>query len=106
MCIISVSFYRKLPPPQADGEGRRLPTELTGNWIVELTPGFYETEEGKNWLNLCEEYEMHDFTYRFPVMATQNLNLIMAFYTKQAYLAEGELFSEEDYRQGNKVWFE
>lgn len=88
---------------QADGEGRRLPTDLTGNWIVELTPGFYETEEGKNWLNLCEEYEMHDFTYRFPVTATQNLNLIMAFYTKQAYLAEGELFSEEDYRQGNKV---
>lgn len=88
---------------QADGEGRRLPTELTGNWIVELTPDFYETKEGQNWLNLCEEYERHDSSNLFPVTATQDLNLIMAFYTKQAYLSEGEYFSEEDYRQGNKV---
>lgn len=88
---------------QTDGDGGRLPTDLTGNWIVELTPGFYETEEGKHWLNLCEEYERHDLSNRFPVTATQDLNLIIAFYTKQAYVAEGACFSEEDYLQGNKV---
>ncbi len=86
---------------QADAEGNRLPTKLTGNWIAEVEPGFYETEEGKAWLKLCEDFEMR--SQFFPVTATQDLNLIMAFYTKQAYLAEGELFSEEDYRQGNKV---
>ena len=88
---------------QADTEGNRLPTELTGNWIVELAPGFYDTKEGQDWLNLCAEHEMRKIHYNLPVTATQNLNLIMAFYTKQAYVAQGETFSEEDYRQGNKV---
>ncbi len=88
---------------QADGNGNRLPTDLAGDWIVELTPGFYETKEGQSWLKLCEEYERHDLSNSFPVTATEDLNLIMAFYTKQAYLAEGALFSEEDYRQGNRV---
>ncbi|MDE6406059.1 MAG: hypothetical protein K2M20_10485 [Lachnospiraceae bacterium] len=88
---------------QADADGNRLPTALTGNWIEELTPGFYETERGKAWLTLCRDYELRALYESFPVTATQDLNLIMAFYRKQAYLAEGELFSEEDYRQGNRV---
>lgn len=86
---------------QADADGNRLPTELTGNWIAEVTPGFYDTKEGQAWLALCEDSKMRTLT--FPVTATQDLNLIMAFYTKQAYLAEGESFSQEDYQQGNKV---
>lgn len=86
---------------QADVDGNRLPTKMTGNWITEVTPGFYDTKEGQEWLALCEDLEMR--TLHFPVTATQDLNLIMAFYTKQAYLAEGELFTQEDYQQGNKV---
>lgn len=88
---------------QADADGNRLPTELTGNWIVEVTPGFYDTKEGQEWLNLCEEHLQRKIHLSLPVTATQNLNLIMAFYTKQAYVAQGETFSQEDYRQGNKV---
>lgn len=88
---------------QTDAEGNRLPTDLTGNWIEELTPGFYETERGKAWLTLCRDFELRGCYQSFPVTATQDLNLIMAFYTKQAYLAEGEFFSEEDYKQGNRV---
>lgn len=88
---------------QADAEGNRLPSDLTGNWIEELTPGFYETERGKAWLKLCRDFELRNWYQTFPVTATQDLNLIMAFYTKQAYLREGDFFSEEDYQQGNKV---
>ena len=88
---------------QADTDGNRVPTELLRDWIVELTPGFYETKEGKDWLRLCEEHVKRKIHLSFPVTATQNLNLIMAFYTKQAYVAQGETFSQEDYRQGNKV---
>ena len=88
---------------QADADGNRRPTELTGNWIVEVTPGFYDTKEGQDWLNLCEEHLQRKIHLSLPVTATQNLNLIMAFYTKQAYVAQGETFSQEDYRQGNKV---
>ncbi|MDE7428530.1 MAG: hypothetical protein K2N00_04550, partial [Lachnospiraceae bacterium] len=88
---------------QTDAEGNRLPTDLTGNWIVELTPGFYESEEGQAWLQLCEDYELRGWGETFPVTATENLNLVMAFYTGDAYIEDGETFSEEDYVQGNKV---
>lgn len=89
---------------QADRDGNRLPTELTGDWLAEVTPGFYDTKEGQDWLRLCEDCAQRNAgNLFFPVTATQDLNLVMAFYTKQAYLSEGELFSEEDYRQGNKV---
>lgn len=88
---------------QTDADGNRLPTDLTGNWIEELTPGFYETERGKAWLTLCRDFELRNWYQTFPVTATQDLNLIMAFYTKQAYLVDGTPFSMEDYQQGNKV---
>lgn len=88
---------------QADADGKRLPTDLEGTWIEELTPGFYETERGKAWLTLCRDFELRYLFQTFPVTATQDLNLIMAFYTKQAYLSQGALFSKEDYEQGNKV---
>lgn len=69
-----------------------------------MTPGFYETKEGKEWLKFCEESVLRGSKHwTFPVTATEDLNLVMAFYTKQAYLEEGELFSQKDYEQGNKV---
>ncbi len=99
--------YEPLEGPystQADAEGNRLPTDLTGNWIAEVTPGFYETKEGQEWLRFCEECVLRGSKHlTFPVTATEDLNLVMAFYSKQAYLTEGELLSEEDYQQGNKV---
>lgn len=89
---------------QADLAGNRLPTDLKGDWIAEVTPGFYDTKEGQDWLTLCEDCVLRGSKHlSFPVTATEDLNLIMAFYNKQAYLSEGELFSEEDYQQGNRV---
>lgn len=86
---------------QTDREGNRLPSDMTGLAVEEVTPGFYETKRGKEWLALCEELRL---SYEFlPVTATQDLNLIMAFYAKEAHVTEGEVFSEEDYRQGNRV---
>ena len=99
--------YEPLEGPcstQADAEGNRLPTDLSGDWIAEVTPGFYDTKEGQDWLRLCEECVLRGSKHlSFPVTATEDLNLVMAFYNKQAYLADGELFSEEDYEQGNRV---
>ncbi len=89
---------------QADVNGNRRPTDLTGDWIAEVTPGFYGTKEGQDWLRLCEECVLRGSKHlSFPVTATEDLNLVMAFYNKQAYLSEGEFLSEEDYMQGNKV---
>lgn len=86
---------------QTDQDGNRLPTDLTGAAVEEVTPGFWETERGKAWLSLCEEFRL--YYESLPVTATEDLNLIMAFYAKEAYVAEGEVFSEEDYQQGNRV---
>ena len=103
----AVFEYEPLEGPfstQADSEGKRMPSDLTGNWIAEVTPGFYESKEGQAWLKLCEDCVLRGSKhYTFPVTATEDLNLVMAFYNKQAYLLEGELFSEEDYKQGNRV---
>lgn len=86
---------------QADAQGHLLPNSLSGDPVQELTPGFYDTFEGQAWLALCREYELSYDS--LPVTATGDLNLIMAFYAKEAYVSEGEAFSEEDYRQGNRV---
>lgn len=86
---------------QADPEGNLLPNRLSENPVQELVPGFYETDEGKAWLALCREYELSYDS--LPVTVTNDLNLIMAFYAKEAYISEGEAFSEEDYRRGNRV---
>lgn len=86
---------------QTDPDGNRLPCDLTSAAVEEVTPGFYETERGKAWLSMCEEYRLYNES--LPVTATEDLNLIMAFYAKEAYVTEGEAFSEEDYQQGNRV---
>ena len=86
---------------QTDQNGNRLPNDMTGIGVEEVTPGFWETERGKAWLAMCEEYRL--YYESLPVTATEDLNLIMAFYAKEAYVTEGEVFSEEDYQQGNRV---
>ncbi|MDE5718326.1 MAG: hypothetical protein K2I53_12075, partial [Lachnospiraceae bacterium] len=72
--------YEPLEGPfstQADSEGKRMPSDLTGNWIAEVTPGFYESKEGQAWLKLCEDCVLRGSKhYTFPVTATEDLNLV------------------------------
>jgi len=86
---------------QADAQGNLIPNQLLEKPVQEVTPGFYETYEGQAWLSLCREYEMSYAS--LPVTATNDLNLVMAFYAGDAYVSEGEAFSGEDYQQGNRV---
>lgn len=86
---------------QADSQGNLLPNSLSENPVQELTPGFYETDEGKAWLSLCREYELS--YHSLPVTVTNDLNLIMAFYAGEAFVTEGAAFTKEDYSQGNRV---
>lgn len=86
---------------QTDPDGNRLPNAMSGAGVEEVTSGFWESERGKAWLALCEEYRL--YYESLPVTATEDLNLIMAFYAKEAYVTEGEVFSAEDYQQGNRV---
>ena len=78
---------------QTDTDG--IPMENT------VTEGFYETETGRRWMNQlsCMEYLRHIF----PVSATENIYLMMAFYRGDVYISSGREFTEEEYDQGSNV---
>lgn len=87
---------------QAGSDGVIWPNELSGNYIAEVTPGFYETEEGRHWQALIRELEMGIWR-SVPVTATENTDLIPAFYDGGAYVDQGREFTPEDYSEGRKV---
>ncbi len=87
---------------QTDTDG--IPMENTVGeeyFYDEVTEGFYETETGKRWMNqlACMEYLRHIF----PVSATENIYLMMAFYRGDVYISSGREFTEEEYDQGSNV---
>ncbi len=87
---------------QAAPEGVLLPNHLSGNQIAEVTPGFYETEEGQHWQGLIRELEMGIWKSA-PVTATENTDLIPAFYDGSVYIEQGREFTPEDYSEGRRV---
>lgn len=102
----SLGIYEWIPAgslctDQADEEGNALPNTLSGVYCEEVTEGFYGTERGKQWLELASAIEWR--YHSVPVTPVSDLNLLMPFYTGDAYLADGTLFSEEDYEEGRKV---
>lgn len=86
---------------QTDENGQRLANQLPECYIEEVTDNFYQTEHGKMWLALAKERE--NMYHTVPVTPTNDLNLMMPFHEGDAYLAEGNAFSKEDYQAGNKV---
>jgi len=67
----------------------------------EVTDGFYDTERGKQWLELAKVKTM--WRYIIPVTATNNTNLLMPFYTGDTYIYQGQDISKEEYQVGAKV---
>lgn len=90
-----------LSTTQSTREGKRIPNNLPETYIEEITEDFYKSENYKMWKALAEEVRMSFYTV--PVTATNDVNLMMSFYTGAAYIEEGALFSQKDYTMGNKV---
>ncbi|MDO5541150.1 MAG: hypothetical protein Q4F83_13970 [Eubacteriales bacterium] len=86
---------------QKDENGDKIPCDLSGKYIEEVTEGFYETEAGKAWLELVKAYKLAD--YSIPVTPVSDISLLMSFYNKDAYIKEGRSFEETDYEEGKKV---
>ena len=93
--------YDGLRSTQAGADGRLLDNDLSGKYVEEVTPGFYETENGKAWLELAAEYR--ERLWSVPVTATDNTDLILPFYDQEVFAAQGRGFTEEDYAEGRKV---
>ncbi len=87
---------------QTGPEGAFLPNDLSGSSIAEVTPGFYETEEGQQWKALVRELEMGIWRSS-PVTVTDNLDLIPIFYDGSVSIIEGREFTREDYSEGRRV---
>lgn len=87
---------------QTGPEGAFLPNDLSGDSIAEVTPGFYETEEGRQWQALVRELEMGIWRSS-PVTVTDNLDLIPVFYDGTVSIIEGREFTKEDYSEGRRV---
>jgi hypothetical protein len=69
--------------------------------IIELTDGFYETEEGRRWLAYADV--VHNSYKTIPVLPTSGTQLLLPFYNDTAFIVEGEDISPEEYENGDRV---
>lgn len=77
-------------------------TKWKGNRaITEVTPGFYETEIGKAWMEAAKEQEIFNATV--PVQPVDKTILLKAFYDKTAYIMAGRDITEQEYKEGKHV---
>lgn len=77
-------------------------TKWKGNpAITEVTPGFYETEIGKAWMEAAREQEIFDATV--PVQPVDKTILLKAFFNKTAYVTGGRDIAEQEYKEGEHV---
>lgn len=67
----------------------------------EVVPGFYQSEEGRRYLNYSDGLSLPSKT--FPVTGTGATMLLMPFYQGDAYICEGNDISQEEYETGEKV---
>lgn len=86
---------------QSDANGNLMESRLPGLGVEIMDEDFYESGHDKLWEAWVREKEKVYHTV--PVTATDDLNLIMAFYTGSAYVEEGNALLPEDFENGNQV---
>lgn len=70
-------------------------------YYAEVTDGFYETPEGKSWLELGEALQRK--FYSFNVVPTDSLELLPSFHGDQAPVHIGREITQEEFESGAKV---
>lgn len=67
----------------------------------EVTEDFYESGNGKYWLNLAKSYEMLNHTV--PVLPTNSLELLPTFHSEKSMVVSGREISKEEFQKGRRV---
>lgn len=96
--IVSSQFTpegEQKPDPYLESE------ESKGVRYDEVTDGFYETERGKQWLNIAHTQEYENRT--IPVTPVGATKLLLPFYRGEAVIEEGRDISGEEYETGADV---
>lgn len=75
--------------------------EHDGRFYDEVTHGFYETKEGRRWLNIIKGFRIAD--YSIPVTPTDSTKLLMYFYNGNAGILKGRDITKKEYESGKKV---
>lgn len=86
---------------QTHADGTPIENRLPEISVEALDEEFYEKGHDKIWEAYGEEIRM--YFQSAPVTATEDLNLIMSFYSGSSYIELGRAFEEEDYENGNQV---
>lgn len=103
---IEETRYEHLPAgglftTQTQKDGTPLVSGEENIWIQEITEGFWQSEDGKRWMELAKAREMS--CWSVPVTPTGDLYLMMPFYQGDACIIEGREFTQEEYDQGTPV---
>ncbi len=67
----------------------------------EVTEDFYETDSGKKWLNMIENQQVSFHSY--PVLPTNNLELLPSFHSNTVNVVEGREITAEEFANGATV---
>ena len=95
---IAVSFSTQYRPG-----GARLEDNINAPAIREINDGFYETEEGRRWLEYAEAFSTFHAYNTLPVLPVSWTNLLLPFYNGSAYIVEGEDITSDEYEYGERV---
>lgn len=96
------SDYNDIVSTQYTPDGRLIPDEKPlANAYEEVTDGFFDTPEGQRWLELVKAMDIAEHTY--PVIPTDNTQLLMSFYNGNASIVDGRDITAEEYSQGQLV---
>ncbi|MDF2943625.1 MAG: FtsX-like permease family protein [Herbinix sp.] len=94
--------YYLIKSSQVSSKGDSVEDGIAEDYFYEeVTDGFYDTERGKRWLEMAKAKTL--WHHIIPVNATHNTNLLMPFYTGDAYIYIGRDISEKEYLDGTKV---
>lgn len=104
-CYMDAQYGEYMPVEQAstqyNKEGKCIGEEQAHDMFTEVTPGFYETEEGKYWMSLADATEMMKDLY--PVYPVKNMKFMIPFQKKTAYVTEGREITKDEYERGKDV---
>ena len=101
---VSDYYTSNIEAYQCDENGDSIPDGLDigplSEW-QEVTDGFYDTPQGKRWLELVKGFDRPNKT--IPVVPVDATHLLMDFYNGESNVIDGRDISRQEYESGSKV---
>ena len=76
--------------------------EVSAEKWAEVTDNFYETKEGRKWINSIEAYDRFSKS-TIPVVPTSSTSLLIGFHQGNTFISDGRDITNEEYEKGERV---